>query len=194
MRKFRCSSLSRCVVLAVAVLLGGVARADTINIFDVSGQTEGECPGGQAGPCKFSGMLTLDVTSGTVTGASISLMPPGLSLDQLTRSSARPATSDWSIIVNNDPKQAYVYMYFPTTKTPASLIGFDGSNTVSGYFAIAPSDFVISGGVITPSGTISPAPEPTTWILSAATLAYVLLRTRRNRSGAEKKKEARPCA
>jgi len=157
---------------ALLLLVGGIARADTITTFAVSGTAQ-NVSGGSLGSCQaratcgFSGTLTIDVTSGFVTTVDISF--PGLSRFDLRGNSFSTGTSDWKISALNLPD--LLGLKFTTTKTPGSLLGFTGGSIVGGQID-NPLNFKFFytnlRGSITP--VLVPIPEPSSLALLSSGL------------------------
>jgi hypothetical protein len=157
----------------LALCLAPSARADTVSTFDVSGSLV------QGGT--FSGTLTIDVTSGTVTGLDITF--PGLSAFNTLGYSEKigpEAASPWFVIGVNDPNPFclvcwYTWLEFTTMPTPGSLVGFTGGTIIDGSVAYVPTEdglYRIAAGSITPAPTATP--EPSSMLLLAGGLTGLL--------------------
>lgn len=192
MKRFSCSYLSRFVLpsTTVAMLLfaPALAAADTITSFDMSGSAmnvSGESLNSCASDttCAFSGTFRVDVTTGTVVSSSVDITFPGLSAFNKLFGSGPYSTSDWTITAGNSSGDG-VILSFTTTKTPGSLVGFDGG-TISRccVLVLATGDYLYVGvtGSITPSTT--PVPEPSSFVLLTVfvTLGFLGLGVRRRK-------------
>jgi hypothetical protein len=170
-------------------VLAGAARADTIEEFfiqdgtalNVSGGSLGSCAAGAT--CRFSGTMMVDVTSsedfpdGTVTALDISfpgVVPFG---DIMSEPSIG---STWSVISGNG--NGPLSLDFTTTKSPASLVGFDGGsitgNSVEGREPGGP-DVTLYVNI---SGDITPVPEPFSLALLGAGVLTLVQGLRRKLS------------
>lgn len=180
MKKFFSLILS-CFVLpgaTVALLLtvAGIARADIINTFNVSGsavnQTDssvGSCGVGYA--CPFSGTLVVDVYEGTAPSANITF--PGLSaFTPQGTSSCSPLsrsrdTSDWELDACNSSSDS-LFLVFTTSETPGSLVGFEGGSVVEAIVNSAggvPIYGALSGSIAPAQFAAAPVAEPSTFSL-----------------------------
>jgi len=141
-------------VLALS-LTAGVAKADVITTFDVSGQFNVPSKG------TFSGTLAVDVTAGTVSTVDITF--PGLT-DFTALISSSPFPPGWEIGVGNSGFVDFLLLDFTTT-APNSLIGFDGG-TIFGDL-VTENNLLFSqfSGSITRA--VAPAPEPPSLALLA---------------------------
>jgi hypothetical protein len=136
------------VTAVVALSVAYPAKADMITTFDVSG-TCTPFPGFTG--TTFSGMLTIDVTAGDITGISVRFQ--GLSPFTLVINSFATGTSNWEILASDTGLNAGLDLVFNTGHTPSSLVGFTGgpivgnnvTNTVGG------TDYTITGGSLTPA-------------------------------------------
>ena len=146
------------IVLALLVVGGAqVAHADTFKVSgtaeNISGGTLGTCASGAS--CSFSGTLTVNITTGTVT--ALDIMFPGLSaFDVLTGSMGVGST--WEVFGANSTPSEGLELDFETSKTPASLVGFNGGSILGKNVFIVggQNPYGIQGGSITPSTV----PEP----------------------------------
>lgn len=193
MRNSFCLSLIRLVLPAMLVSLvlmaAGVARADTISTFNVSGTAAPEFGTGLT-DTTFSGTLTIDINTGTITGIDIAL--PGLApFDTPPSFSEQLSSSDWQLITGTIPSHGLA-LAFTTTPRAGSLIGFDGGTIITGIqllslhrtliFAgsyVTTEDlfaYCITGGTISPSvaSVTSVAPEPSSLALMGAALLCLL--------------------
>lgn len=123
MQKSSRSFMSRLVLpgIMVALLpLAGAARAAVITTFDVSGTA---APIPLLTGTTFSGTLTLDVTSGTVTAEDVPF--PGLSAFDMLTFSGPFQTSNWTVTAFDSSVDELTFD-FTTTKKLGSLVGFTG--------------------------------------------------------------------
>jgi hypothetical protein len=112
-----------------AALAPQTARADVTIPFGVSGTAEAFADQSCGGDCRFSGTLTIDVTTGAATAADITF-PDLAAFDTLVRSD-KSGTSHWFIgAFNSDGDSAS--LNFTTTPTPGSLVGFTGGSIILG--------------------------------------------------------------
>jgi hypothetical protein len=166
--------------LAVTLFAAGsarLARADTIDLFTISGTWAYSCvdPTGQpilgCTPTSegFAGDLGVDVTTGTVMSMDV-LFPNGNAISEYSTAiqgfahpSVFPAENGMEIQLGN-PYFSYLQLVF-TTATPGSLVGFDGGTILSGDNLSGVYDlglfkfWNILGGSITPV-TPTQTPEP----------------------------------
>jgi hypothetical protein len=171
---FRVSSRRLLLPSLVALALLPAARADTVSTFDVSGNAVNVSTGsldscGAGASCPFSGTLTVDVTTGKVDGADITL--PGLSAFETVVLSTSAFPSDWKISATNSSADVLT-LDFNTDKKPGSLVGFDGASISSLGVTDAAGGHLYGSlsGNITP-GVTTPTPEPS----SLGSLAAALL-------------------
>ena len=83
------------------------------------------------GPLKgttYSGTLTIDVTTGTVTAMDVSFQ--GLSPYNTINDSGPSSTSDWRITAVNADGVYTLGLSFTTGHTPGSLVGFTGGTII----------------------------------------------------------------
>jgi hypothetical protein len=139
------------ICAGLAALAPALARADTINTFNVSGAL---MPSGTV-----SGTLMVDVTAGTVTNVSVTF-PTLATFDVLTASGT--FVTGWAIDATNSASDI-LFLSFTTTPTAGSLVGFEGGSISTGA-VFTPSVQVL---FITTSGTgsITPVPEPPPFVL-----------------------------
>ena len=130
------------IVLALT-LITGVAKADTITTFNVSGTFMDPSSG------TFGGTLVVDVTTGTVSSADITF--PGLAdLNQLNLSQS--FAGGWTLSLSNSTTDSLILDF--STTNPNSLVGFNGG-TIDGLSVISGTThhplFSILGGTIAPA-------------------------------------------
>jgi len=135
-------------VTAVAAL--SVACPAKADMFKVSGTCTPSAP---FTGTTFSGTLTIDVTSGTVTAMDVSF--PGLSaFTDIVFSSPSLGTSDWAIAAINTPALpvAVLELLFNTGHTPGALVGFTGGPIVGDAVRsnVGVTEYTITGGSVTP--------------------------------------------
>jgi hypothetical protein len=136
------------IVLALT-LITGVAKADTITTFDISGNFTGPSPGGT-----FGGTLVVDVTNGTLSSVDITF--PGLAdFNSVTASLA--FNGGWRLNADNSTSDV-LFLDFTTTM-PSSLVGFSGGTITDGFVSSPPPLEDLFNGF---SGTIARATVPDT--------------------------------
>jgi hypothetical protein len=109
-------------VLAMT-LITGIAKADTITTFDVSGTFTMPYSG------TFRGTLTIDLTNGTVNSVDITF--PGLAdFNFVEFSHPWPLPPGWILGVANNTGDALDLTF--TTSMPNSLVGFNGGTITGG--------------------------------------------------------------
>lgn len=175
-------SMSTILAAAVMVACAPHCRADTITTFDASGTafntsavSPDYCPP-DGTPCAFSGVLSVDVTTGTITNVDIRF--PGLMQFYVVSVSEPTAQSDWLLLAENGPSGDTLYMVFTTASTPGSLVGFDGGSILGGSTAGGPFDdlfFTVVAGSIAVS-------EPGSLLLMLAGLSALGLFVVRRRA------------
>lgn len=135
------------IVLAMT-LITGVAKADTITTFDVSGTFTIPSSG------TFGGTLTMDVTNGTVSSVGITF--PGLAdFNFIVQSHTWSLPPGWLLAVANSTGDALDLTF--TTTMPNSLVGFNGGTITGGDVFYLPTLQTLFGNF---SGTIAPATVP----------------------------------
>ena len=151
------------IVLAMT-LISGVAKADTITTFDVSGTFTTPSSG------TFGGTLVVDVTNGTVSSVDITLAGhPDFNI--LTMS--QPFSPDWLLNVNNSLAETLALQF--TTTTPSSLVGFNGGTIDGGAFFLSTGgtgEFLGFSGTIAPAATV-PDTGSTLGLLSLSVVALL---------------------
>ena len=148
------------IVLAMT-LISGVAKADTITTFDVSGTFTTPSSG------TFGGTLVVDVTNGTVSSVDITLAGhPDFNI--LTMS--QPFSPDWLLDVNNSLAETLALQF--TTTTPSSLVGFNGGTIDGGAFFLNTGEFLGFSGTIAPAATV-PDTGSTLGLLSLSVVALL---------------------
>jgi hypothetical protein len=135
-------------ILAMTLIIG-IAKADTITTFDVSGIFTMPSSG------TFGGTLTVDVTNGTVSSVDITF--PGLAdFNFVVQSHPWPSPPGWILAVANFPQEDALDLTFTTTM-PNSLVGFNGGTITGGdVFDLQTLQTLFVGF----SGTIAPATVP----------------------------------
>jgi PEP-CTERM motif len=157
MRRVRAGLIA--VAVGAAALAPVAARANVITTFDVSGTATPTPP---LTGTTFSGTLTVDVTSGTVTAIDVTF--PGFSAFDMLSFSDRNDGSDWGVVADNSSGESLA-LDFTTTKTPGSLVGFTGGTIFSGVvFDAGGHNYYEDAGIITPSAV----PEPSSLALMLA--------------------------
>src|SRR5260370_30698795 len=182
----RASSLPPSLVALALLLMTGLARADTITLFKVSG-TAVNFSGGSLGSCaylttcSFSGTLNIDVTTGTLLSVDITL--PGLS-SFTTLAFSLGSTSNWSIGLNNGSGGNIMGLSFNTAPTAASLVGFTGGTHLGVFVSPPPGSpptlllYAVAGGSIVPA-----VPEPSSIVLLGTGLVAIAGSLRRKPGG-----------
>jgi len=175
MKNHSCSFLSRLALpglMSLILLSPAIARADLFEVSGtathISGGALGSCAGGAT--CPFSGMFTVDTTTGTIEKTGLEVTLPGLpTFDDLLSSNGSGGI--WEIQVKNSSGDV-VALGFDTEPNPDSLVGFTGgsgvfSSELNGNYAVN-SDF-----------TITPVPEPTSLLLLAGVIGWVVFDLKR---------------
>lgn len=183
--------------IILAVLLGagaGVARADSIT-FIVSGSlTVGSSSGASCpSPCTLGGTLTINNLTGAVISADITMSGESPTVSPFTTySNPFPSGLDGYTGLFLFDSDSYVAELYILTSTPGSWAGFDGGSFVpsfgssSGtvYSAIcAPPGCDVGGNghwVLT-SGSLTPVPEPSSYLLLCTGLLGLLALTARSK-------------
>ena len=192
--------LKSIIGMFLAILLAVIcatpsAKADTINVFSISGTGYVNCASYQSftfqscGPAEdFAGALEIDATTdvpidmaGLIPGFGSFgssfpgfFSPPGLE--------PVGADSNGSCLFQGEPVIAEYLVLCFTTPTPGSLVGFDGG-AITGYGLFDNSNyqyFSIASGSITP--VIASAPEPSSLLLlmlGLGGLAFAVIRKRK---------------
>jgi hypothetical protein len=150
----------------VLMLSAGIARADTISIFDVSGTS---------GDGNFSGTLQVDVTTGVVENVNITF--PGIPTIDVFNSAASqfvilPPVPQFQLAANDGGPVSLIMDF--TTTVPDTLDGFAGGIITSGHLTTIGSEISII------SGNITPTPVPTSFALFATGMALLALGWARN--------------
>lgn len=149
-----------CVGLAMS--MPGVAKADSVTTFNVSGTAAALAGQSCASDCPFSGTLTIDTTTGLATAADITL--PGLAAFT-TVNNQEALGSLWDVVLLNGTQDLALVF---TTTTPGSLVGFEGGTIDNQGAAVTLSTndavYSISSGTIT-APTTSATPEPSSLML-----------------------------
>ena len=172
MRKFQWTIFA----ILVAAISPPFAQADTFDVsgtaLNVSTGSLGSCASGAT--CAFSGTLTIDVTSGSLTAMDITF--PGFTSFTSPQFAEPINTSDFFIGALNSSGDAALTLDFTTTMTPGSLVGFTGGN----IFGLS----VLNNTTAAPeysdlSGNITPVAEPSSLALIPIGLGALLLMLRR---------------
>jgi len=173
-----CSFLSRLALpglMSLILLAPAIARADVFYVsgtaLNFSGGKLGSCAAGAS--CPFSGMFTVDTTTGTVESTGLDVTLPGLpDFDTLFFSGAASSNA-WEIGATNSAGDS-LSLAFITAPTPASLVGFTEGSIVGG--GDEGHNYIINSG-----GSIAPVPEPTSLVLLAGVIGWVVGMKRRVR-------------
>ena len=175
--------MRRSLWLVLPLLVVGsapVARADSFTVSgtakNVSGGSLGSCASGAI--CAFSGTLTIDVTSGSLTAMDITF--PGFTSFTSPQFAEPINTSDFFIGALNSSGDAALTLDFTTTMTPGSLVGFTGGSifglSVLNNTTAAPEYSDLSGSIAP-----APAPEPSSLALIPLGLGALLIMRKRIR-------------
>jgi hypothetical protein len=157
-------------VTALAAL--SVAYPAKATMFDVSGTCT---PGAGFTGTTFSGTLTIDVTTGTVTAMDVSFQ--GLSAFTSIFGSTAVGTSDWRVIAGNTGINDGLSLAFTTGHTPGSLVGFTGGSILGNdviHTVGSTTDYTITSGSLTPAGV--PDGGTTVSLLGCALLGLAAFR------------------
>jgi hypothetical protein len=169
------NALRHILLALTAVAALSVAYPAKADMFKVSGTCT---PGPGFTGTTFSGRLTIDVTTGTVTGINVSFQ--GLSPFTFIDNSFAAGTSNWEVLAFNAGINAGLNLEFTTGHTPGSLVGFTGGAIVGNAVnstvinTIAGTDYTITGGSLTPAGV--PDGGSTVSLLACALLGLAALR------------------
>jgi hypothetical protein len=136
------------LIILAMTLITGVAKADTITTFDVSGTFTRPYSG------TFGGTLTVDVTNGTVSSVDI-IFPELADFNFIVQSNPWPAPPGWILAVGNNTLDGLNLTF--TTTMPNSLVGFNGG-TITGGVVFDLQTFQDLFGNF--SGSIAPATTP----------------------------------
>jgi hypothetical protein len=153
------------IILALA-LITGVAKADTITTFNVSGTCSPFAP---FTGTTFSGTLTIDVTIGTVTAIDVSFL--GFSPFNTISGSNAIAAGGWDVH-SQDAAADLLSLNFTTGHTPSSLVGFTGGDIIANISNVVDVStlrlayLVDSGSITAPAGV--PDGGTTVMLLGAA--------------------------
>ena len=142
----------RCSLMFTAVAALFVAYPAKATMFDVSGTCTPFAP---FTGTTFSGTLTIDVTTGTVTRINVSFQ--GFSAFTSIFGSTGAGTSDWEVIASNTGLNASLDLEFTTGHTPGSLVGFTGGSIVGNdvIHTVGGTDYTITGASPTPAAGVS---------------------------------------
>jgi len=184
----------KCLVMIAALVTGILLRpvrtnADTITNFFVEG-TYGLTPPFTAA---FSGLLTVDVTTGTLTAIDVSF--PGSSpaipnFNQIQTSTTFGPTYIWLLEATNVSGDWFV-LNFNINSAGGTLVGLTGGTITGGSLQHAPPPatpylYIDSGRFFIPSAEL--APEPSSFALwTLGFLAGILLLRQRTKGSAAKR-------
>ena len=141
----------RCSLILAAVAALSVACPAKATMFNVSGTCT---PFGTFTGTTFSGTLTIDVTTGTLTDINVSFQ--GLSAFTSIINSFAVGTSDWEVLAANTGINAGLDLEFTTGHTPGSLVGFTGGSIVGNGVnrTVGGTAYTITGGSLTPAAGV----------------------------------------
>ena len=161
----------RCSLILAAVAALSIANPAKATMFHVSGTCT---PFGTATGTTFSGTLTIDVATGTLTDINVRFQ--SFSAFNSIFSSGAVGTSDWEVLAINAGINAGLDLVFATGHTPGSLVGFTGGSIVgnSADRTVPGARYTITGGSITPAGV--PDHGSTVSLLGFGLLGLVALR------------------
>jgi hypothetical protein len=166
-------------LMSLIFLAPAIGRADLMTTFDVSGTVEnisggalGSCAAGAT--CPFKGMFTVDATTGTVESTGLDITFPGLpDFDNLYTSI--PDGPGWELGAENSSGDI-IGLLFTTEPNPGSLVGFTGGTLAAGGPGFGGDS---SDNYQIVSGTIAPVPEPTSLVLLAGVISWVVFDLKR---------------
>ena len=173
--------LARPAVAAALLALAPAAKADTIDVFDVSGTLA-------SSPSSFSGTLDIDVTKGTIKSADIKVAGYP-KLTDIVGSGPERSGPYYTLDVENSDFDT-LSLLFSTRPTAKSLVGFTGGQiaATTGSNLILPGGDLritvdVKGGRITRDPPV--APLPSSWSLMLIGVAgFGLLASRGKRNPA----------
>jgi len=170
--------------IILAVLLGAgarVARAGDITFIASGSLIVGSSSGASCpSPCTLGGTVTINNVTGAVISADITMSGESPTVSPFTTYSNPGPFDGYTVLLLSD-SDSYVAELYILTSTPGSWAGFDGGSFVpsftssSGtvYSAIcAPPGCVVDGAghwVLT-SGSLTPVPEPSSYLLLGTSL------------------------
>jgi hypothetical protein len=183
--------------IILAVLLGagaGVARADDIT-FIVSGSLAIGSPGSScASPCTLGGTLTINNVTGALVSADITLSGESPTYGPFTTyQTPYPTSFEGSSLLDLYDSVSDVMVLHVSNPTPGSWVGFDGGSIlpfvtsptgVLGYSGVCPPpgcDTTDSGHFVITAGSLTPVPEPSSYLLLGTGLLGLLALTARSK-------------
>ena len=164
-------ALPKILLALTAVAALSVVYPAKADMFKVSGTCT---PSGTFTGTTFSGTLTIDVTTGMVTGIDVSFQ--GLSAFNVIFDSHAAGTSDWEVIAANIHIDG-LFLEFTTGHTPGSLVGLTGGSIVGNdvQLTVGGTAYTITGGSLTPAAGVSDGGS-TVSLLGFALLGLAALR------------------
>jgi hypothetical protein len=166
-------ALPKILLALTAVAALSVAYPAKADMFKVSGTCT---PFGTFTGTTFSGRLTIDVTTGTVTGIKVSFQGFPSAFTFISSSFAK-GTSDWEVTAFDTGINGSLDLMFTTGHTPGSLVGFTGGSIVGNdvISTVSGTAYTITGGSLTPA-TAVPDGGSTVSLLGCALLGLAALR------------------
>ena len=166
MKNFFYSALGRfvlpCMTAALVLLAAGIAHADQITTFQVSGSV--------ADGSAISGTLTIDTTTGTVTGADVIFGAPASTTQVNVTAQAPDGYVPDSYAVNIRNAASTIDFDFSIPTPTSSLVGFTGSTDSSAFLAGGGAGNLYN--LLTSTGydpltafSLTPVPEPSSVLL-----------------------------
>jgi hypothetical protein len=147
-------------MMSLILLAPAIAQADLMTTFDVTGSAKNFSPGklgscAAGATCPFSGMFTVDTTTGTVESSGLDIMLPGLpDFDTLSLSTGNSG-GEWLIDATKSAGDD-LSLTLQLACFKCSLVDYAGGPIATGED---------HGNYVITSGTVAPVPEPTSLVL-----------------------------